>query len=641
MKPTNPPAASRFSEIERLESRIAPAMLLSPTTVTYQDVDGDDVTVKFSSPLFTSAAVADGILKFDTGTVAGNSNAAPEQLQLIDLTGIPGATTAGLTITVTAVHNAMHGGDGFVNVGAINATGRDLGSVKIAGDLGQVDSGDGTPAAPALKTLDVHSMGEFGTSTQAGGGSLVSTFAGAIGTLKIAGNFNGAKIETTGGADGKIGALKIGGSVFGGSVDETGFIVTTGNIDSVTIGGAVIGGAANSSGRIWCQGAKLGPVKIGGNVTGGAMSGTGSANSGKIESNGLISSVTIGGSLLGGADTLSGAIVGNGSDAAGAVGVVKITGEIRGGAGLESGGIFALDSQIASVSVGGSLIGGTGFNSGAIRGKIINAVTVLGSIIGGSDEDSGVIKTRDLLGTVFVGGSVIGGTGTSSGAVASDDVIRSVTVKGDLRGGAMDDAGVIDGDGDVGSVTIGGSIYAGTVHVIAISSQTAIGKIKIGGGVYGTSTAPLDISAVGSVANQVGIGSLDIKGSVHFTNILGGTQDSPDNVQAQLGKISIGGDFIASNIAAGIDPVDGNYGNADDTPIGGLGTPGASKIASIVIKGSARGTIGGSDHFAIIAREVGFVKIGGVTAPLTVGASNNLIPITLGATGDFTLLEIP
>ena len=89
------------------------------------------------------------------------------------------------------------------------------------------------------------------------------------------------------------------------------------------------------------------------------------------------------------------------------------------------------------------------------------------------------------------------------------------------------------------------------------------------------------------------IGSLDIKDGVQFLNILAGVEDFPSNAAAQLGKITVGGDRIASNIAAGIDPVDTDYGDGDDIAIGGMP-----------------------------------------------GASNNLIGIPLGATGDFTVIEI-
>src|SRR5262249_23673307 len=53
--------------LEELETRLPPATLLNPNIVTYQDVDGDKVTVTLSKPLLTSHAVADQVFDFDSG----------------------------------------------------------------------------------------------------------------------------------------------------------------------------------------------------------------------------------------------------------------------------------------------------------------------------------------------------------------------------------------------------------------------------------------------------------------------------------------------------------------------------------------------------------------------------------------------
>src|SRR4051812_5000040 len=95
--------------IEVLESRIAPAS----TSAVFTDVDGDKVTVKVTN---VGAVIADigPLLTFD---------GAGTQLEVIDLTD---ATFQGADVAITVVKT---GGDGLVNVGRINASGRDLGSV--------------------------------------------------------------------------------------------------------------------------------------------------------------------------------------------------------------------------------------------------------------------------------------------------------------------------------------------------------------------------------------------------------------------------------------------------------------------------------------------------------------------------------
>src|SRR5262245_2043101 len=150
--------------LEQMESRDAPATLVNATKLTYQDADGDNVAVTFSKPVLNTGIV-NSLFAFDTGLVSG-SNAAKQQLQRIDMTVI-GAPAAGTSITLTAVHTALNGGDGFAALGHINASGIDLGQVTIDGDLGRIRAGDATTTTAGLKGLTVQSLGRFGTSTGA------------------------------------------------------------------------------------------------------------------------------------------------------------------------------------------------------------------------------------------------------------------------------------------------------------------------------------------------------------------------------------------------------------------------------------------------------------------------------------------
>src|SRR5262249_4304912 len=172
-----------------LERRDAPATFVSPTKLTYQDIDGDNVTVTLSKPLLTAGNL-NSVFTFDIPSVL---NQTKQQLQTIDLTSFS-AAAAGTSITVTATHSAITGGDGQVNVGFINATGIDLGPVNIAGDLGRILAGDGDPAVPALKSLSVRSLGRFGTDTQAPGGNLRSNINGALGALMVKTDVVGARV---------------------------------------------------------------------------------------------------------------------------------------------------------------------------------------------------------------------------------------------------------------------------------------------------------------------------------------------------------------------------------------------------------------------------------------------------------------
>jgi len=116
--------------IEPLESRIAPSVAF-----TFTEADGDTVTVTSSkgaaSDLMNAAHITDG------------------QLTLLDLTS---AIYKGAVINVAVTRIQHPSGDGFVNVGYINATGNDLASVTVRGDLGRIDAGDATFSTSGLAT---------------------------------------------------------------------------------------------------------------------------------------------------------------------------------------------------------------------------------------------------------------------------------------------------------------------------------------------------------------------------------------------------------------------------------------------------------------------------------------------------------
>src|SRR5262245_19053631 len=158
-------AHKAFLCVDQLVSRYAPARLLGPTQLVYQDKDGDTVTMTFTKPVL-SFGDPNKIFTFDSGAGAVNGNTSvPEQLRRIDLTSVP-AAAIGVGITVNAVRSPINGGDGFVAVGEVIA-GIDLGPVKIDGDLGRILAGNGTTSTRGLAALTAQSMGRYGTSTGA------------------------------------------------------------------------------------------------------------------------------------------------------------------------------------------------------------------------------------------------------------------------------------------------------------------------------------------------------------------------------------------------------------------------------------------------------------------------------------------
>ncbi|MEA3188220.1 MAG: hypothetical protein QOD99_2050, partial [Chthoniobacter sp.] len=195
---------AKFSVIELLEDRIAPATLLSPTTVTYTDKDGDAVLIKSSKPIFISASIADSILRFDTGSVNG-SNATSQQLQTIDLTFSAFGNTTGAQLRAIASDTnlmvktlpRLGVGNGQVDVGYIKAAlidsdnleffdNVDLGTVNIGGDLGRIDVGDSISDL-ALMTLTARSLGKTTTQDPFDNG-LQSNIFGGVGSIHVTGD---------------------------------------------------------------------------------------------------------------------------------------------------------------------------------------------------------------------------------------------------------------------------------------------------------------------------------------------------------------------------------------------------------------------------------------------------------------------
>jgi hypothetical protein len=493
--------------IEPLESRIAPAVVvLNPTTATYTDVDGDIVTIKVS--LGTLA----------TGLFATTAVGLGDQLQAINLSN---GGFDGTNLTLSVKQRAT--GDGLANVGYINSTTQDLGKVTIKGDLGRIDAGDATTATPGVKSLNVRSMGRFGTATQAASGNLESDIVGALGVLKVKGDIAGAFIAVTGNADSRIGA--------------------------VTIGGSLIGGSDQLSGAISCVG-RMGPVKIGHDVRAGSGQFSGLISS----SFGKLTGVTIGGSLIGGSGSFSGLIT------ARDIGLVKIGHDLRGGSDGDSGFIQA-DGKLTGVTIGGSLIDGRIFSTGDM-----GLVKIGHDIVGGSTPSptrSGYIESLGRIAGVTIGGSIISGIDDSTGgSLTKNASIRAgadlgfLTVKGSLIGHRTpngDSPVIISARGQavqgattdlaIGKITIGGQVEFARIlagydrELVAMNGDAQIGAVKVGGDWIASSlVAGVKNTASGNISfgdgndASIGAGSPSITAKIARITIKGLVLGSPSAV---------------------------------------------------------------------------------------------------------------
>lgn len=181
-------------------------------SATYTDVDGDLVTVKIQGK---TAKLAPGDFTF--GFSAG---ALPQLIKLaLD------SDDFGASLTITSKRTAA-GGDGYSNIGLIDATGIALSSVRIDGDLGRMNAG-------AVKLITVQSLGALGLATQGGNGDLVSNLTGNLGKLVVKASVHDATVLGTG----SIGAVMIVGSFLGGRLSAGA------DLGVVTVRGDIIGTA--------------------------------------------------------------------------------------------------------------------------------------------------------------------------------------------------------------------------------------------------------------------------------------------------------------------------------------------------------------------------------------------------------------
>jgi hypothetical protein len=204
-------------------------------SATYTDPDGDKVTVQSSNGMFTP-------LIFDM-----RFERLGFQLEKLELTDP--AFSGSMVVFSASRHDAnkdgMLDGNGKVDVGHFNATGVDLRSLTISGDLGQIDIGDNDPVKPALKALHVRSLGARALTTQDPvAPSLHSHFAGDLKSLTVKqGITNGVTVFV----GGRIGTATIGGDVDGSTISTLGALTPPTAEDAIALAKLTIGGNLTGS----------------------------------------------------------------------------------------------------------------------------------------------------------------------------------------------------------------------------------------------------------------------------------------------------------------------------------------------------------------------------------------------------------
>jgi hypothetical protein len=561
-----------IGSIEPLEPRIAPAAV-----VTFTDIDGDLVKITASKGPLDAA---------DLTFLGGGAGGQLSKLNLTDA-GFQGAD---IKIAVTK----KPGGDGKVHVGFIDATGRDLRTVVVPGDLALIVAGDADTATTGLASLSVASLGRLGTQTAPTIGALGLQING-LGSVKVKGDIYLARVLVDGGADGRLDSLAVGGSIIGGGIDNSGIVFTEGQIGKIVVKGSLLGSTGASSGRI---------------------------------------------------------------DSATGIGSVSITGNVIGGSGAQSGMVSSGGVISGSVFVGGNVVGGTGKESGRIAAGAISSVQISGSLVGGAGEASGSVRAGGDLFFFTLGGDLIGSGGDESGTVIVDGRMLNGSIRYDIFGGNISGSqsttytGVVIAN-SIGAFTIGGSIFSGQDSSTGsflisggIVSESQIGSLTIKGSVVGANGVSAYILAKGAVAptatSDIGIGKLTIGGRVERAIIGAGyVLDTGliSNGNAQIGSVTVGGDWITSTMFAGIRDKNGDgFGGADDEVASDPATGPVASIASILIKGDVIGSPFSGATFGFLAQQIGKFKANNAAPVLTAGKD---APVTLNLIGgDVFLREI-
>jgi hypothetical protein len=204
--------------------------------------------------------------------------------------------------------------------------------------------------------------------------------------------------------------------------------------------------------------------------------------------------------------------------------------------------------------------------------------------------------------------------------------------------------------GNVGRLEIGGSALNAEIGVIGKLGAFVVGH-DFAGSTPGGTALRVEGAANGPASGvDVAIGSITIGGRVENAQILAGYNvfGWGVNADASIGRVKVGGMWIASTLHAGTGAgLDGLDGTGDDARLSGMDVRDnpnlTAQIASIVIAGQGMGTIASaSDNFGIVSEWIKKAKTGGNKLGFLGGArspDDRFFVATTGPGGDGSLSD--
>lgn len=340
----------------------------------------------------------------------------------------------------------------------------------------------------------------------------------------------------------------------------------------------------------------------------------------------LLADLTVGGSIK--KIALTGcSIVGNLVSRYGSIGRISV----RGG---------SINGNVQAVSLGkidvrdGSITGDVTTTGGGIKSL---------SIRGGNLDGSVTAHNGRIDRVTINGGSVLAGNTLEADGGFGKVSISGGSLLGDLISG-----------GNIKSLSVkGGNIGSAAANVL-ISAEAGILKLQSDGAIINStvrSGSRIDNLKVSAIRDSIisaawNIGSIKISGNVTGSHLLAGFDVGPDGAigggdavhSGNIKGLSIGGLLDSSVVAAGIDPVDGDFTTLGDN----VDAPGVSSIYRMTVKGATAGSVILADTYidpsapagAVVAPTRGTVVGTGVDfGPETGGTTLVVAGLTLTLSG--------
>ena len=322
---------------------------------------------------------------------------------------------------------------------------------------------------------------------------------------------------------------------------------------------------------------------------------------------GRIASIIIGGSLIGGKAGLSGSIFSDGD-----IGPVSIRGNVIGGAEVFAG-TLTTSARIVSVRIGGSVIGGPVLQTGSIQFRDSGPIHIGGDLVGDGIA-SGGIEAFTSVASLSIGGSLIGGPNLNSGRIHVGGRIGPVIVHGNIAGGAGEGSAAIIAS-EITSVKIGGSLIGDGDFSGVVQAGEQLGPVKIAGDIRG---GPGEGS--GFIDGETRLTKVTIGGSIRSGAGLASGCIGASN--GNIGSVAVGGGLFGS----ALHPV-AIFARGQTSPSG----PTDVAIGNVTVNGSVEfarilGGFASIDQVLNADAQIGSVKVGGdwVASSISAGiASGN------------------